>query len=212
MSKLDTLLSAVRAHLMADRDLGVFPPHMLDAGIAALDLVDPGHDFAEREPMPSSRWLRDALLKGSEAGDPLSAALIPCWKNMRWVTNGNYEGRPEMENYLRNAAYCEIVGSRGLVERKDVSIGFFYIGPNVNYPAHDHLSPEAYWVLSGRAEWWRDDADWEVRPPGSRIYHAPLVSHAMRTSQEPLLTFFVWTGDVANLARVTETHPASQPD
>lgn len=212
MASLDTLLSAIRIHLIAEHDAAVFPRQMLEAGLAALDLVDPEHDYSENAPLPSSRWLKDALARGFEAGDPLSEALRPCWKQMRWVTNGNYEGRPEMQNYLRNAAYCEIVGSRGLVERKDVSTGFFYIGPNVNYPAHDHPSPEAYWVLSGSAEWWRDDADWEVRPPGSRIYHAPLVPHAMRTSKEPLLTFFVWTGDVANLARVTENHPANKPN
>lgn len=206
---LERLRGACRERIKAARSDEAFPRAMLDRGLAAFDLPELGRAFPERDPPDSDRHLRTALDAGLGSGDNVIAALSEVWRHLRWVTNPNYEGRPEMSRYLCNAAYAEIVGTRGLVERDDISTGFFYIGPDVLYPAHDHPSPEAYWVLSGTADWWHDGIDWTPRPAGSRIFHPPFVPHAMRTAGDPLLCFFIWTGDVGEYARVTE-RPASE--
>jgi len=202
---LRPLNQALRNLIAEAADAGNFPAEILAAGDMALR-----HPVFEAEqpdfvPLPACQHL-DRVFQTQHSGINLQVInrFRESWQAMRWVVNEKYRHRPEMQHYLANACYCEIVGSRGLVERKDVSVGLFLIGPNVNYPPHHHPSPEAYFVLSGTAEWWCGGSEWSLRPPGSLVFHPSNRSHAMRTGVEPLLAFFIWTGDVSELAEVTD--------
>ena len=46
---------------------------------------------------------------------------------------------------------------------------------------------------------------WRREKPGRVIRHDSMVSHAMRALGEPLLAAYVWRGDLATHARLTES-------
>jgi quercetin dioxygenase-like cupin family protein len=74
------------------------------------------------------------------------------------------------------------------------------VAPHTNYPAHAHPALELYHVISGRARWTAGGTV-EDRRPGDFILHPSGIRHAMSTSEEPLLTIYTWTGDVASPSR-----------
>ncbi len=92
----------------------------------------------------------------------------------------------------------QVVGNNGLLRSERLITGFFLIGPNVDYPMHDHLADEVYLVVSGAvniqngfdAQPRRVSAgDYSITPSG--------MPHAMRTGNEPVLMIYIWTGQVA---------------
>jgi len=101
--------------------------------------------------------------------------------------------------------YVELIGPGRPVESTDLLVGLLLLGPEMHYPDHAHPAEEIYHVVAGNAEWWREGEGWRMRPPGSVIHHTPMVRHAMRTSDEPLLALYCWTGNVEVYATMTET-------
>ena len=102
-----------------------------------------------------------------------------------------------------NYAYVELAGPGRWFESADIRLGFLLLGPQSHYPDHCHPAEEAYHVVSGTAEWWREDTGWTARQAGTLIHHAPLVRHAMRTRDEPLLALYCWAGEIGAHATLT---------
>ena len=76
------------------------------------------------------------------------------------------------------------------------------------YPAHSHEAEELYLPLAGRGWWRMQNSDWRFGSPGELIRHAPWISHAMRTADEPLLAAYVWRGgDLSAKSRIDERRP-----
>ena len=131
--------------LISDSFTSKFAPQkILEKGQAALRLDALRKEHSDREPLPACKYLETIFNAQEEKQSLAVKRLKPVWRKMHWLTNDNYRDQPEMSHYLKNSAFCEIVGPYGLIVRKDVSIGYLFIGPNVNYPAHDHLSPEEH--------------------------------------------------------------------
>ena len=95
------------------------------------------------------------------------------------------------------STHCKIVGPDGTVRDDTFLFGSFLIVPDTVYPLHSHAARETYVILSGQARWWNDDAGYRERMPGEVIVHEPWQPHAMRTDQEPLLTLWIWQGDIS---------------
>jgi hypothetical protein len=107
------------------------------------------------------------------------------------------------ERFLENYGFSEWIGQRGAFMSDAIACGVLLLGPETDYPDHSHEAEELYLPLAGRAFWRSAQSDWRLRPPGKWIYHSSWTTHAMRTSQEPLLAAYVWrAGDLTAKSRI----------
>lgn len=160
---------------------------------------------ADRQPArqvkPASALLPQILAAGRRG--PLAEiveAFATVEPALRWTQNPNYDDAKLGAGYMAGYAYADFVGPRGLADAAGVAIGVLILGPGRLYPDHNHPAAELYHVLAGTAEWKAGAGGFQPRPPGSAIYHAPFVSHAMRVGDEPLFALYGWVGDVATAA------------
>lgn len=121
-----------------------------------------------------------------------------------WLQNPNYSVESLGPGYVDRYGYVELIGPGRPVESRDLLVGLLLLGPEMHYPDHAHPAEEIYHVIAGHADWWREDEWWRRKPPGAVIHHVPMMRHAMRTTDEPLLALYCWTGDVKTYATMTE--------
>jgi hypothetical protein len=107
------------------------------------------------------------------------------------------------ERFLENYGFSEWIGQRGAFMSDAIACGVLLLGPDTEYPDHSHEAEELYLPLAGHAFWRLAQSDWRLRPPGKWIRHSSWTTHAMRTSEEPLLAAYVWrAGDLAAKSRI----------
>ena len=136
----------------------------------------------------------------AEIADAFAAVEPGC----DWLQNPNYSEASLGPGYVDRYGYVELVGPGRPIESGDLLVGLLLLGPDMHYPDHAHPAEEIYHVVAGTAEWWREDEGWRRKGPGTLIHHVPMMRHAMRTSAEPLLALYCWTGDVKTYAMMTE--------
>ena len=88
-------------------------------------------------------------------------------------------------------ANADIMGAtpEALERRDDVRVGLSLMAPAITYPDHSHPPEEVYLALS--PGFWRNDScDWQEPGVGGIFYNSRGITHAMRSSSEPLLA--VW--------------------
>lgn len=156
--------------------------------------------------LPVLDWLGDLEAGASELTRPLVAALVGAASRLRW--GQTYVAADFGAGFLERYGWTELAGQRGPFHSDAVAAGFLLLGPETEYPAHRHRAEEIYVVLSGTAAWMRDGADAGALPPGSIIHHPSLMLHAVRTSHEPLLTFYLWRG--GDLVQKSEIEPVRE--
>jgi mannose-6-phosphate isomerase-like protein (cupin superfamily) len=106
-------------------------------------------------------------------------------------------------DFLQRYGWSELIGLRGPVRSRRIAVGLLLLGPDVEYGLHSHAAEEAYFPLAGAAHWKRGDDDWTLREPGTSVYHASWMPHAMRTREEPLLALYAWRGgDLAQKSKI----------
>jgi hypothetical protein len=185
---LDLFVSRIAFLLPAD-----FAP-----AVRALDL---GAARPQPFSLPVCRFW-DKLVAGE---DPLLAPLAKLGPALRWVQNPNYVAAPPSPEFLASYGYAVLAGPGGLVASCDLALGILILGPGIHYPSHNHPAVEIYVVLAGEAEWQKGEEPWRREKPGTVIRHDSMVSHAMRALGEPLLAAYVWRGDLATHAQLTES-------
>ena len=93
-------------------------------------------------------------------------------------------------------AYVELVGPDGLTVTDELRFGLYLQAPATVYARHRHAAEELYFVVSGTADWQKDDAPFAPHEPGTLIHHVPWQDHATTTHGEPLLAMWAWIGDL----------------
>jgi hypothetical protein len=162
-------------------------------------------DFRAPAPrrLPACRHLPEAIGEAVMVAEGVAAAIAAVEDGLAWQQNPNYSdevmGQP---GYMDNYAHAELIGPTGAVAGDDFLLGLFILGPHLHYPPHRHPAPELYWLLSGGSLWWREGDDWRQRPADATIWHAPMVAHATRTGDGPLLAVYAWTRDTTEPARL----------
>ncbi len=136
----------------------------------------------------------------AEIADAFAAIEPSC----DWLQNPNYSEASLGPGYADRYGYVELVGPGRPIESADLLVGLLMLGPGMHYPDHAHPAEEIYHVVAGTADWWREDEGWHRKGPGAQIHHVPMMRHAMRTTDEPLLALYCWTGEVKTYATMTE--------
>lgn len=115
------------------------------------------------------------------------AALEP---SLQWTRRPTFDAATASENFVDGHANTMIIGPGGMEDRRDVWLGVSLLAPEVRYPDHNHAPEEVYLVLS-QGEFRQEEGAWFTPGVGGSFYNRPLIKHAMRSLQTPLLAFWV---------------------
>ncbi len=165
-------------------------------------IEEPG-DYAPRSfPVVESQLADAAALAVGQEARRLAQAALAIREALIWHASRNTYGEdPSLAHFYDNFAFSAVAGPpiRGypIPCRSDgLMIGLTIQGPHTFYPAHAHQSVELYYLIGGSADWQQGDGVWRRVSSGAFIHHGPMEPHAMRTHDEPLLTFFAWVSDL----------------
>jgi len=141
------------------------------------------------------RYADDLLSRPDGDISDLFAAVRCAFTLARW--SEFYEETPWSQGFISRFATGECIGPTGPFRSDDVILGLFVLGPETNYPAHAHAAEEFYIVVSGEAEFQTGvNAKFILKKQGDVVFHESHVSHAIRTSSQPLLAVYGWRGDL----------------
>lgn len=142
---------------------------------------------------PVAKHLGAAFAGASTATAGFVNAIRSVAEYLPWTFG--YETQRDAAPGLENAmGWAEIIGPEAPFRSGRVCLGLTLIGPETLYPAHAHPATELYYVIAGTAEWTAAGIT-HTNPPGSFILHPSQVVHSMKTSAEPLLALYTWSGE-----------------
>lgn len=134
-----------------------------------------------------------AGLDGSTS-DQVARELLTSTSQIKWrMSSRGSENDPGLVNFSRNYTATTILGGGGVLPSDKITAGFNLMGPDIFYPPHAHTAEESYWPIGGEGSWKVGDAPWFPVQSGDSIYHGSNVAHAMKTSEHPLLSVWLWT-------------------
>ena len=175
-------------------------------------------DVAAPEPvstparLPVCRLWEQSLEAATGAPSDIVTSLRSLAVSLAWAQNPNYRRNPPDATFLDNYGYAVIAGPAAgppaLATDPRVALGVLLLGPRAHYPLHAHPAVEIYYTLTPDGEWWRGDGPWRHEPPGAVIHHPPNVRHATRAGASPLLAIYLWRGDLATHAKLTQGYGA----
>jgi hypothetical protein len=144
--------------------------------------------------LPVCCHLAPALNHARSQPDPVGAladAFAVIEPQLNWKVRPGAEAQGEL--FLNGHANANIIGAEGLEIRHDVWIGVSLMAPHVRYPDHRHPPEEIYVVLSD-GQWRQASNPWHEPGIGGLVYNPPNITHAMRSTEHPLLAlWFLWT-------------------
>jgi len=163
------------------------------AGRLGAPLLAAGGKSAEpvEADIPAPDCLPAAL--ASPAAHPIVEAIAAFGTDLPWQVAPSLQSDPRT---CDRHAFVELVGPDGLAISDELRFGLYLQAPDTLYPPHRHAAEELYFVVSGTAEWQKDDAPFAPREPGTLIHHVPWQDHATTTHGEPLLAMWAWFGDL----------------
>ncbi|WP_420585285.1 dimethylsulfonioproprionate lyase family protein [Ruegeria sp.] len=179
---LDDVLEAARQLHQAHPDLAAFGAWPSDVSTA--DLA-PNH-------VPATDLVRDFDLAGSDLTQKLIDAVKATTYLAHWKQT--YSEDEVGAEFLRNYGYYELFGPTGHFHSTQLRGYVGYWGPGLNYDWHSHQAEELYLTLAGGATFCVDGDETFVGPNQTR-QHQSWQSHAMVTTDQPILTFVLWRGE-----------------
>jgi hypothetical protein len=174
----------------------------IDLDVAAPELVAP------LDRLPVCSFWEQSLAAATGAPRGIVTSLRSLAASLSWAQNPNYRRSPPDATFLDNYGYAVLAGPEdgppALATDPRLALGVLLLGPRAHYPLHAHPAVEIYYTLTPDGEWWRGDGPWRHEPPGAVIHHAPNVRHATRAGASPLLAIYLWRGDLATHAKLTQ--------
>jgi hypothetical protein len=163
-------------------------------------------NFTSPEPakLPVVDHLPQALGEAMLLDSDLAAAIAAVEDNLHWRQSEAYSDAVLGEGFMANYGWTQIIGPHGFFKGDDFLLGLLMLGPGRHYRDHCHPAPELYWPLTDGSLWRRGDRDFELETAGAVIWHPPMVVHATRTGEKPLLCAWSWLRDTAVPARLVE--------
>ena len=172
--------------------------------LAAQDMTR--EDFVEPRPqtLPVTRYFAATIAETMIIEPELAAAIASLDGHLKWLQSKSYTDEILGAGFGENYGWCEIIGPQGFFKGDDFILGLLMLGPQRHYKDHYHPAPELYWPLTGPTEWKQGAGSFETKPAGAVIYHAPMVHHATKTAEHPLLTVWCWTKDTHTPAKLVD--------
>ena len=178
---LDAVLEAAR-HLHAGHpDLNGFAPWPDDLTPTSLQpRAIPAADLVANLPLTGTA-LTDALVQAVKATTHLAS-----WKR-------TYTEEEVGADFRNRYGYYELFGPTGHFHSTQLRGYIGYWGEGLNYDWHSHEAEELYLNIAGEATFYVDGDQASV-PAGQTRAHSSWQSHAMLTTNQPILTFVLWRG------------------
>ncbi|WP_171239950.1 dimethylsulfonioproprionate lyase family protein [Ruegeria sp. HKCCA5491] len=97
-------------------------------------------------------------------------------------------------DFLNRYGYYELFGPTGHFYSAQLRGYVAYWGDGLNYDWHSHKAEELYLIAAGRARFRVQGNEADLTPNQTRL-HASWQSHAMITTDSPILTYVLWRGE-----------------
>ena len=147
--------------------------------------------------------LRSILESGEDwRSDPVLKAVKALTQRFSWIRADRFYREPEHRHFSERIWGGLIVGEADApfsAEDRYIALLILLL-PNTTYPLHAHRIEEAYYVLSGQADWSHDGRSWTRLSRGGLFHNRSWEPHAIRTSDEPMIAMglylppFGWEG------------------
>lgn len=173
------------------------------ARLAAQDLSEAAFAAPEPARIAACRLLPETVGLTLGVDSAVAAAIADVEDALAWRQTAGYSdaamGQP---GFMEGYGHAELVGPTGGFPGDDFRLGLLILGPDRHYRDHYHPAPELYWTLTGPTLWKRGAGGFVERAAGDTVWHEPLIVHATRTLDTPLLAVWAWTRDVSAPARL----------
>lgn len=179
---LDDVLEAARQLHQAHPDLAAFaswPDDLTPTGL------QPAH-------IPATDLVGDFGLDGVAPTRDLVAAIKASAHLAQW--KHTYTEEEVGADFLNRYGYYELFGPTGHFHSTQLRGYVGYWGAGLDYDWHSHQAEELYLTLAGGAVF-RSDEDETFVGPNQTRQHKSWQSHAMTTTDQPILTFVLWRGE-----------------
>jgi len=157
---------------------------------------EPTLHYVEKSGLPvTDRWLTTSLAGENPRWPALSVAAQAALTSLRWqVTYQNLPPSEGLVSFQADYSWVPLVlaSDEAPIRLDDALVGFTVQAPHTNYPGHHHKPVEIYGILSGEVQWKLGDGEWQLKRPGDVIVHRSHELHAMRTLDQPCLTWVAW--------------------
>ncbi|MEX0351217.1 MAG: dimethylsulfonioproprionate lyase family protein [Paracoccaceae bacterium] len=187
---LEDVLEAARLLHQSHPDLAEFgawptdltPSDLQPHSLPATDLVA----GFKLDGVPQTQGLIDAVR---------ATAHLAAWKQ-------TYTADEVGAEFLSRYGYYELFGPTGHFHSNQLRGYVGYWGSGLTYDWHSHQAEEIYLTLAGGADF-RIAGNQARVGPGQTRAHTSWQSHAMATTDQPILTFVLWRGEgMADLPRM----------
>jgi len=142
--------------------------------------------------IPATDLVCDFNLDGGASTRDLIAAIKATAHLAQWKQT--YTEKEVGADFLSKYGYYELFGPAGHFHSTRLRGYVGYWGAGLNYDWHSHQAEELYLTLAGGAVF-RIDGDEAYVGPNQTRQHDSWQSHAMTTTDQPILTFVLWRGD-----------------
>ncbi|TMV07568.1 hypothetical protein FGK63_08850 [Ruegeria sediminis] len=182
MTTLEDVLEAARLLHAAHPDLAAFAPWPRDLTPSGL----------QPRPIPAT----DLVAAFAHSGTPLTNALIDAVRATAHLAEWKrtYTEEEVGADFRNRYGYFELFGPTGHFHSNQLRGYVAYWGEGLSYDWHSHQAEELYLTLGGGALF-KVDGDEAHVGPGQTRAHASWQSHAMITTEQPILTFVLWRGE-----------------
>ncbi len=179
---LDDVLAAAQRLHQSHSALSEFGPWPTD--LSATDLQPCA--------VPAADLVRDFERPGTGRTQALIDAVRATTHLAHWKRT--YTEEEVGADFLQRYGYYELFGPTGHFHSTQLRGYIGYWGEGLNYDWHSHQAEELYLTLAGGAMFRIEGNEALVGPDQTRV-HASWQSHAMITSDQPILTFVLWRGE-----------------
>ena len=142
--------------------------------------------------IPAVHQVQDLAAQGTLATQALVSAIRATAHLAHWQQT--YTEAEVGADFLNRYGYFELFGPTGHFHSDQLRGYIAYWGPGLSYDWHSHQAEELYLTLAGGALF-RVVGDEAPVGPGQTRLHGSWQSHAMMTTDQPILTLVLWRGE-----------------
>jgi len=161
----------------------------------------------------TEQWLEAALATNNQRWRAMSIAARTALPHLRWqISYQNLPPSAGLASFQNDYSWAPLTmpSDEAPVRLDGTLAGFTLQAPHITYPGHHHKPVEIYGIVSGPIEWKLGDGPWQLKQPGDVIVHRSHELHAMRTLDEPCLTWVAWDQFNADSVYMPSLDPPGQ--